>query len=77
MPPRMRHGFGTNRFYASPLPEIVKNTTSLQGHGFGGRIRRADSNQRVSAMAQPSLEVTCYVERNAFAARGGMDLGWQ
>ena len=24
MPPRMRHGFGTNRYYASPLPEIVK-----------------------------------------------------
>ncbi|MEE3390454.1 MAG: hypothetical protein VZR28_04640 [Candidatus Cryptobacteroides sp.] len=49
----------------------------MQGHGFGERIRRADSNQRVSARAQPSLEVTSYVERHAFAARGGMTLGWQ
>jgi hypothetical protein len=76
MPPRMRHGFGTNRYYASLLPEIVKNTTSFQGHGSGGRIRRADPNQRVIARSQPSLEVKCYVVRHAFAARGGIALGW-
>jgi hypothetical protein len=53
-----------------------KNTTSLQGHGFGGRIRWADFNQRVSARALTSLEVKCYVERHAFAARGSIALGW-
>ena len=77
MPQRMRHGFGTTATMRRRLPVIVKKYDIVSRP----RVRRtnppADANQKAIARAQPSLEVTSYVERHAFAARGGMDLGWQ
>ena len=98
MPPRMRHGFGTNRYYASPLAsncqkirhrfeatgpadessgQINQRTiTSQEAKDERNYVPIADPYQRVGARALTSLEVTSYVARHAFAARGGMALGW-